>query len=170
MNARPMSTAAPMTMRRDKQRSRARRRELRRARPEHVDAAHGADPTPSEAPVAVDRRGGIAAHLDGADRSEERDARQVDVRPDDGAEDAPPPELALERELERLVPSVPGARSTAADAAASAADRRGCLHGGADGVAGGLLGCETTLLDPREERHEEEQRESGRPRGGSARR
>ena len=34
---------------------------------------------------------------------------------------------------------------------------RGCLHGGADRVAGRLLGCEPTLLDTREERNEEEQ-------------
>ena len=32
-----------------------------------------------------------------------------------------------------------------------------CCTAEPDGVAGGLLGRETTLLDPREERHEEEQ-------------
>ena len=63
-----------------------------------------------EASVAVDWCGGVAAHLDGPDRSEERDAREVDLRPDAGAENAPAAELALERELERLSCLRPGAR------------------------------------------------------------
>jgi hypothetical protein len=94
--------------------------------------------------------------LDGADRSEERDARQVDVRTDDGTEDAPPPELAIERELERLpglsLRTIDGRRGSGLSGGC-----RGCLHGGPNRVASGLLGRETTLLDAREERHEEEQ-------------
>jgi hypothetical protein len=94
--------------------------------------------------------------LDGADRSEERDACQVDVSADDGAEDAPPPELAIEGELECLsrlcLRTIDGRGGSGLSGGC-----RGCLHGGPNRVASGLLGRETTLLDAREERHEEEQ-------------
>ena len=112
---------------------------------------------PEEAAVAVDCCGCVAAHLDRADRSEERDARQVDVRPDAGAENASAAELALKRELERLSCLRPGAGDRRFRGGLGRC-RRGRLHGGADSIAGGLLCGEPALLDPREERDEEEQR------------
>ena len=158
MKARPMSTAAPMTMRtasvsRSPATSTAPRSSCSPLSARRLMAKR----RPEEAPVAVDGRGRVAAHLDGPDRSEERDARQVDVRPDAGAENAPAAELALERELERLSRLRPGARDRRLRGGLGRR-RRGRLHGGADGVAGRLLGREPALLDPREERHEEEQR------------
>ncbi len=110
-----------------------------------------------QASVAVDGRGRIAADLDGADRPEERDARECDVGVDVGAEDGAAPELAFQAELELF----PGLCLAAFDGCLSGRLRGGrcrCLHGGPDGVAGRLLGREPALLDAREERHEEEQR------------
>ena len=100
MKARPMSTAAPMTMR-SASASRSLRRGRRPARPV-IAVVRGKSWRwrPEEASVAVDRRRGVAAHLDRADRAEERDSCEVDLGSHAGAEDARAGELALERELE----------------------------------------------------------------------
>jgi hypothetical protein len=105
--------------------------------------------------------------LDGADRPEEGEAREVDLGADAGAEHAAAAELAFERELERLPRLRPGARDRRF-CGGLGRGRRGRLHGSADSVAGGLLGSEPALLDPGEERHEKEPVRAPAPGGCTA--
>src|SRR5262249_22789972 len=110
------------------------------------------------AAVAIDGGVCLGVEGDGAERAEERDAGERDLRARLNLEHVAARERPVDSQLKRNVCVPLGARERLESGLLGLPGRR-CLDGGPDGVAGRLFGCELSLLDPGEQRHQEHERQ-----------